>query len=109
MCVPLLEYLTIKENCLVNMKYKKRRLEKEAERCIKTNDDFENPASIPLIKENTKSSQLDNDKQMDEVSKSIGTDNTFTPSSLDESFEKNDINVTHTGSVLQTSSTDTAL
>ncbi|XP_067137213.1 zinc finger MYM-type protein 5-like [Centruroides vittatus] len=99
--------------------YKKRRLEKEAERqkqagalknyiqsCTKTNDNSENPTSSPVIKENTKSSEDDDDKQMDQVSKSIGTVDTLTLSSPDE---KIDTNVTSTKSVLQTLSTDPAL
>lgn len=46
---------------------------------------------------------------MDEVSKSIGTDDTLTLPSPDESIEKLDINMTPTESVLQTLSTDPAL
>lgn len=107
---------------LSGYQYKKRRLEKEAERqkqagalknyiksCTKTNDDSENPTSSPVIKENTESSENDDDKQMDEVSKSIGTDDTLTLPSPDESIEKIDTNVTPTESVLQTLSTDPAL
>ncbi|XP_067141533.1 zinc finger MYM-type protein 5-like [Centruroides vittatus] len=101
--------------------YKKGRLEKEAERqkqagalknyiqsCTKTNDS-ENPTSSPVIKENTESSEDDDDKEMDQVSKLIGTDDTLTLSPRNESIEKIDTNVTPTESVLQTLSTDTAL
>ncbi|KAK4882445.1 hypothetical protein RN001_005764 [Aquatica leii] len=74
---------------LSGYQYKKRRLEKETE----------NPISSPVIKEYTKLSENDDDKQIDEVSKSTQTD-TLTLSSSDETIEKADTNVTPTANGL---------